>query len=174
MLSLATHELRFLLLPCLQASYYFCSFLLVQADTYQRAACIADSPVTPIPLYRHDMCSFETMEQSGVLCPWLTLLAFTPGAISRLVAVPRPAILGELLERYLMRVTVRALIRHGLRRAVRWRLGGWLCQGILPQEHRQPCQQPAFVRVTQGDLDLASFHHDVAVHTGRSLWQCKR
>ena len=61
--------LRSFLLPCLQASHYFRSSLLVQADTDQRAACIVDSPVTPIPCDRHSVCSFETMGQSVYPAP---------------------------------------------------------------------------------------------------------
>ena len=83
-----------------------------------------------------------------VPCPWLTLLAFAPLTIRRLVAVPGTAILGELLERYPVHMTVWAVVMRWLRGGLgRW-LYGRLCNGILPQERRQPGQEPSFIGVT--------------------------
>src|SRR5262249_52683818 len=49
---------------------------------------------------------------------------------------------------------------------------GRLCQRVLLQERSQPGQEPGFIGVTQGDLDLTSLNRDVAVSTCRCLWQC--
>jgi hypothetical protein len=78
----------------------------------------------------------------------LLLLPLAPGTNSRLVAVPRAAILGELLERYLVHVTVWAVVMRWLRGVLGWWLCWWLCDGILPQERSQPDQEPGFIGVT--------------------------
>src|SRR5262249_10126785 len=62
----------------------------------------------------------------------LLALALAPGAISRLVAVPRAPISGELLERYLVDMAVWALITWRLFGGLRWWLRRWLCHGVLP------------------------------------------
>ena len=55
-------------------------------------------------------------------------------------AVPRPRGLGALFHGAMPWTHGRL---HGRPRVVRW----WLCYGVLPQERRQPGQEPRFIRV---------------------------
>ena len=80
------------------------------------------------------MCAEGWVEQGLCSTPALSLLPSTPGAIWLFVTVPRATVLGELLERYLVYVTVWAVIRDSRARAVCWGLCGWLCNSILLQE----------------------------------------
>src|SRR5262249_55626293 len=76
------------------------------------------------------------------------LLAFTPGATRSLVAVPRAAVLGELLKRDLVHLTVGTLVLCWLCGALGWWLRWWLRCRILLEERSQPGQEPRFIGVT--------------------------
>src|SRR5262249_28531199 len=75
----------------------------------------------------------------GVLCPWLTLLAAKPAAISGLVRVPYLAVARIPLQHGLMGMTVRAVpvcglaltLGSGLRWRLRWRLDAEPLGGLL-------------------------------------------
>src|SRR6267142_37126 len=108
---------------------------------------------------------------SALLC---RLLPTTPGAMRRLVTVPSTTVLGELLEGYLVELTVRVLVRHRRARALCWWRYWRLCHGILLQKRSQSSEKYSFIRTSQCDLDLPVFQHDVTIDACWSLWQCHR
>src|SRR6266436_8038826 len=62
------------------------------------------------------------------------LLTSAPGTIRRFMGKPCTSVFGEFLERYLVELTVRVFIRHGLSCALGWWRFWGLCNRILLQE----------------------------------------